>query len=127
VADRLGDACRIWIAWVDGRPAAAVICLVHGNAASYWRGCIDEELASKTRASYLVQKLAIEDACRSGCTTYHMGETGKSASLGQFKEGFGARPHAYEEFRVPGGRGAGAAFSLRADAARAARLAADRS
>jgi hypothetical protein len=102
VAARLGDACRVWVAYAEGRPAAALICLVRGKAASYWRGCIDEEIASRTRASYLVQKLAIEDACGAGCLHYHMGETGDSASLAQFKEGFGARLHRYDEYRMEG-------------------------
>jgi lipid II:glycine glycyltransferase (peptidoglycan interpeptide bridge formation enzyme) len=99
-AAALGDSCRIWVAYVGDRPAAALICLVQGPSASYWRGCIDDKLSSTTRASHLLQKLAIEDACRSGCRVYHMGETGAVASLAQFKEGFGALPYRYEEFRL---------------------------
>ena len=41
-----------------------------------------------------------EAACDAGCTTYHMGETGSSASLSQFKTRFGARPVAYQELRI---------------------------
>ena len=104
VASRLREGCRIWLARVDDQPAAALICLVRGSNASYWRGCMDEERASRTQASHLLQKLAIEDACNSGCLHYHMGETGGSRSLAQFKEGFGARLHLYEEFRFSGTR-----------------------
>jgi hypothetical protein len=98
VAARLGEACRIWVARVEGRPAAALICLVRGGAASYWRGCIDDELASQSRASYLLQRAAIEDACAAGCLHYHMGETAESSGLAQFKEAFGAQLHRYDEF-----------------------------
>jgi hypothetical protein len=99
VAAQLGGACRLWVAAVDEHPVAAVICLVRGRNASYWRGCIDEERAAKTYASYLLQKQAIEDACMLGCANYHMGETGSAPGLTQFKEGFGARLHGYDEFR----------------------------
>jgi hypothetical protein len=59
---------------------------------------MDVELAGPTRANYLLHRLAIEDACRAGCRTYHMGETGGSSSLAQFKEALGARPHEYAEY-----------------------------
>ena len=35
-----------------------------------------------------------------GCTAYHLGESGQSASLAQFKEKFGARPFDYAELRL---------------------------
>lgn len=57
-----------------------------------------------TRANYLLQRLAIEDACAAGCRHYHMGETGESKPLAQFKTRFGAQPYSYAEYhleRVP--------------------------
>ncbi|MGH2909670.1 MAG: hypothetical protein ACRDK8_10280, partial [Solirubrobacteraceae bacterium] len=61
-------------------------------------------LAGPTRANYLLHSLAIEEACAAGCRHYHMGETGESESLAQFKTRFGARPHRYAQYhleRVP--------------------------
>jgi hypothetical protein len=100
VAASMGEGCRIWVAYHEGRPAAALICLVHGSVASYWRGCVDVEVGERTYASYLLQRAAIEDACSSGCTHYHMGETGSSASLAQFKRAFGADAYDYAEYRL---------------------------
>jgi Acetyltransferase (GNAT) domain len=93
---RLGSAGRLWVAWTDGRPAAAIFVL-QGTNAHYTRGAIDEELAGRTRASYLLQSIAIEDACRAGCGWYHMGESGLSRGLAQFKEALGGRPVDYSE------------------------------
>jgi hypothetical protein len=60
---------------------------------------MDLSFAGPTRANYLLHRLAIEDACASDCHYYHMGETGQSASLAQFKSRFGALAVAYEEYR----------------------------
>jgi lipid II:glycine glycyltransferase (peptidoglycan interpeptide bridge formation enzyme) len=62
------------------------------------------ELAGPVRASFLLQKLAIEEACAMGCRYYHFGETGRNAGLARFKSQFGAvefcRPDFYFE-RIP--------------------------
>ncbi len=100
VAEHLGEACRVWVAWLDGRPAAATIVLVQGANATYWRGAMDEELAGPSRANYLLHHHAIEDTCRAGCRYYHMGDTGMSTSLAQFKSRFGAEAHEYVEYRL---------------------------
>jgi len=94
---RLGSAGRLWVAWTDGRPAAAIFVLQDANA-HYTRGAMDEELAGPTRANYLLQSIAIEDACRAGCRWYHMGDSGLSRGLAQFKEAFGAIPVDYSEY-----------------------------
>ncbi|HEY3020322.1 MAG TPA: GNAT family N-acetyltransferase [Solirubrobacteraceae bacterium] len=93
----LGDASRLWVAWAQDRPAAAILVL-QGTNAHYTRGVLDVDVGGPTRASYLLHRLAIEDACRAGCRTYHMGETGASRSLAQFKEAVGGRPHEYAEY-----------------------------
>jgi hypothetical protein len=93
----LGESARIWVASLDGRPAAAILVLVGANA-HYTRGAMDRQLAAPTRANFLLHKLAIEYACETGCRSYHMGETGTSSGLARFKEGFGAEPHAYSEY-----------------------------
>jgi lipid II:glycine glycyltransferase (peptidoglycan interpeptide bridge formation enzyme) len=96
----LGDACRVWVARRDERPAAVAIVLVHGESAVYWRSASDRTLAGPTRANDLLQHRAIEDACALGCLAYHMGESGGVASLMHFKERFGAQPLAYAEYRL---------------------------
>lgn len=93
----LGDASRLWVARVGGRPAAAILVL-QGTNAHYTRGVMDEALAGPARANYLLHRVAIEEACASGCRMYHMGESGDSRSLAQFKEALGARPRQYAEY-----------------------------
>ncbi len=100
VAQILGDACRIWVAWLDEQPVATAIQLVYNSTAIYWRGASDKELAGPTRANVLLQKLMIEDACRAGCRYYHMGESGGVASLVDFKSRFGAQPYPNAEYCV---------------------------
>lgn len=99
IAEKLGDACRIWVAWINGKPAAAILVLQTQNA-HYTRGAMNVELAGQTWANYLLHKLAIEDACNSGCSYYHMGESGTSEGLSFFKSRFGAVPHEYAEYRL---------------------------
>ena len=98
LAARLGEAMKVWVTFKDGAPAAATVVLVGANA-SYTRGAMDKELAGPARANDLLQWLAIQDACRTGCRAYHMGESGASRSLARFKEKFGARPYDYRELR----------------------------
>ncbi len=90
VAERLGQACRMYVAWWNGRAVATSIVLVHESHASYWRGAMDKDLAAPSQANFLLQQRAIEDACNAGCRYYHMGESGSSASLAHYKEAFGA-------------------------------------
>jgi hypothetical protein len=90
MADRLGDRFRLWMAWQDGDPIAGAIVLL-GNTAHATRGAMDRERCAPTRATYLLEWLAIEEAEAAGCPTYHLGETGTASSLATFKEGFGGR------------------------------------
>ena len=99
MAAALGDAMRVWVAWKDGVPAASIIVL-QGHNAHYTRGAMNKELARPTNANDLLEWLAIQDACAAGCRSYHMGESGSSRSLAQYKEKFGARPHDYAEYRL---------------------------
>jgi hypothetical protein len=99
MAQWLGEACRVWVASLDGRPAAAIL-VIRGPSANYTRGAMDKALAGPTRANYLLHRLAVEDACDAGCRYYHMGETGLSAALAQFKTRFGARPQQYAEYHI---------------------------
>lgn len=99
VAERIGSACRVWVAWRSGEPAAAVIVLAHGDHSTYWRGAMDRDVEAGTRANDLLHRLAIEDACRAGRRYYHMGESAPSSSLARFKRGFGAEEHHYTGYR----------------------------
>jgi hypothetical protein len=100
VAQAFGDACRIWIARLDGQPVAASVLLIFGVNAVYWRNASDKESAGSTRANDLLQRLMIEDACDAGCRYYHMGESGGVASLMHFKSRFGAIPYrSFEYYR----------------------------
>ena len=104
VARRFGPDCRIWLARREGRPAAAIIVLSHGEHAMYWRGAMDKEVAAGTYANELLHQLAIADACRTGRRAYSMGESAPGSSLASFKHGFGARDvvsHTYRMERLP--------------------------
>jgi lipid II:glycine glycyltransferase (peptidoglycan interpeptide bridge formation enzyme) len=90
----------VWVAWQDEHPAAALIVLRQGAQAKYWRGAMDRALASPTRANDLLHRLAIEDACRSSCTHYSMGESRPGSGLARFKSGFGAQEHLTETYRT---------------------------
>jgi hypothetical protein len=92
VAEQLGTSCATWVAWHRGDPVASIMVLRSGSQAKYWRGAMNQRLASPTRANDLLHKLAIEQACSEGCTHYHMGDARLGSSLAAFKEGFGARP-----------------------------------
>jgi lipid II:glycine glycyltransferase (peptidoglycan interpeptide bridge formation enzyme) len=99
IAETLGDACRTWVAWRGTKAAAAALVLQGGNS-SYMRGMMDKDLAGPTCANYLLQRLAIEEACEAGCRYYDMGETGGSDSLALFKTSFGARAYPYAEYHI---------------------------
>ena len=100
LAARLGERCRISVAWYEGRPAAAMLVLRNAHVAHYTRGAMDKPLAARSFANYLLHKTAIEEACNSGCRLYHMGESGASVGLSQFKAHFGASCHPYAEYRI---------------------------
>lgn len=97
IARHFGEACHVWIAWVEGKPAAAAFVLQYGNVNDA-RGAIDRQALGTSGANDLIQKLSIEEACRSGCRYYHFGETGASTSLAHYKQRFGATPHPHAEY-----------------------------
>lgn len=97
IADHLGDACRISIAWYDGRPAAGVLVLRDRNA-HFTRAAMDKALAGPSRASTLLQRNAIEQACAAGCRHYHMGESRAGSGVDEFKRRFGATAYDYAEY-----------------------------
>lgn len=94
VAEKLGTACRIWIARLDDKPIAAIITLIHGGYANYWRGYSNKDLSGRVSANHLLHRIAIEYACNSGCQYYNMGWSGTD-SLAAFKRSFGALPRQF--------------------------------
>jgi len=99
MADVLGDGFRLWLAW-EGETAIAGSIVLLGNTAHGTRGAIDRDRAGPTRASFLLEWLAIEEAVAHGCRRYHLGETGTASSLASFKEGFGGQSVPYADFAI---------------------------
>jgi hypothetical protein len=99
MAENLGKAFAVTLAYVDDQPAFGSITLL-GQTAHDTRAAMDKELIGATCAGDLVQWRTIQLACDLGCTAYHLGESGASASLAQYKEKFGAEPVDYAELRL---------------------------
>lgn len=121
VAATLGSRMRIYIAYVEGRPAAGAVVVFGTGTAMYWRSAIDEELAGKSYANYLLQRTAIEDAAAAGCHVYQMGDSAPGSTLALFKSRFGAVDQPYASYRVerlPVGAVAGVLRRATADALR---------
>ncbi|MCU1600779.1 MAG: hypothetical protein JWO22_1488 [Frankiales bacterium] len=98
LADHLGDAFRVWVARIDGRPVAANVA-VFGRAAHATRAVSDTTRAPSGVMQHL-DWLAIQEASARGCSVMHLGESGQSSSLAFYKEGLGAVPHDYAEVRI---------------------------
>jgi hypothetical protein len=100
VSAAMGDSCRTYVAYVEGRPAAAIVVLLGGSSAAYWRGAMDEDAAGKTYANYLLHYTAIKDVCAAGYSAYHMGDSAPGSKLALFKSRFGAEEWHYASYRV---------------------------
>ena len=87
------------VAYIDGKPAAGSITVI-GQTAHDIRAAMDADLVGRTYAGDLLQWTTITLACDLGCSAFHLGESGRSASLAQFKEKFGARSVDYAELRL---------------------------
>ncbi len=99
IAARLGESCRVSVAWVEGEAAAGVLVLRTRNA-HYTRGAMNEGLAGRTQANKLLHKVEIESACEAGCRSYHMGESRPGSGLARFKSQFGAASIDYASYRI---------------------------
>jgi hypothetical protein len=99
VAERLGSACKTWVAWRAGAPIAAIVVLTHGEHSTYWRGAMDKEAAKGTGANELLHRLAIEEACESGHRFFHLGESAPSSALARHKRGLGATEAYFTGYR----------------------------
>ena len=81
---------------------------------------MDIERVGATKAGSLVQWSMLRLACAEGCRTYHLGESGQSRPLAQFKESVGAVGIDYAEYRyerLPRPGRPAAALSRQEDAA----------
>lgn len=100
VSEALGDRCVIWSAWRDAEPVAVLIVLHHGAHALSWLTALERTLADDTLATYRLQSLAIEDACRLGVRHFHLGETDPGSGVERYKAKYGAVPLRYEALRL---------------------------
>ena len=98
LAERLGEAMKVWVAFKDGAPAATMLVLL-GTNASYTRGAMNKELAAPTKANDLLQWLAIQDACRDRLPRLPHGRVGRLAFAGAFQGEVRRPPHDYRELR----------------------------
>jgi hypothetical protein len=135
VAATLGASCRLYGAFLDGRPIAAIVVLFGPATAVYWRGAMAEQVAGPVYANYLLHRAAIQDAAEAGCTAYQMGDSAPGSSLALFKSRFGAAETHYANYRIErlaisalvdaARAGARRIFQLRADQLRADQLRTD--
>jgi hypothetical protein len=100
VAAEIGEDCRVFVAWHRGRPVAAGITLVHGQHAIGWRSYSIKELAAPVSANIFNQVACIEDASRSGCRWFDLGQSGGVASLQDYKSSLGASPRSVVDLRI---------------------------
>jgi hypothetical protein len=87
-------------AFVGGRPVAAIVVLRAATTSAYWRGAMDEQVAGRTYANYLLHRTAIEDAAAAGHSIYHMGDSPPGSSLALFKSRFGALEQPYASYEI---------------------------
>ena len=98
MARHLGPSFVLALAYVDEEPVYGSIMLL-GRTAHVTRSAMDVDRVGPTKAGTLIHQAFLRLACAEGCTWYHLGETGSSESLAQFKEGFGAVAYDYAEYR----------------------------
>lgn len=103
IAEALPQSLRVWVANDGDIPVAALIVLLGANA-SHARGAVDRRHPAARRAAELLHWYAIREAAEADCTSFHLGDTGRSQELTAFREGLGARAIDYAGYcfeRVP--------------------------
>ena len=100
VAEHFGKECATWVARSKGEPVAALIVLRFGMFTHFWRVAEDGELAHPVRATELLHRLDIEEACRDGYRFYNMGGAPEGSSLARYKEKLGASMHFTHELSL---------------------------
>ena len=100
----LGDMVAGWTAYLNGEPVAAYVTLSYGTQAVLWMSAMNQDLANRTSAGYLLQSRVIEEACERGARWCHLGESDPGSGVQRFKASFGAastRHHALRFERLP--------------------------
>jgi hypothetical protein len=100
MAAQMGEACRVFVAWLHGRPIAASVLLVHGEHASTWRSYSVPEVAAPVSARLLTQVTCIEDAVSSGCRSIDLGHSGHVANLEHYRNSLGAAARSVVDLRI---------------------------
>jgi Acetyltransferase (GNAT) domain len=100
VSGVLGDRCVIWSAHRAGEPVAVNVVLQSQRHCLGWLSAMNRELARLTLGTYLIQSLAIEDACRSGMAYFHMGESDPGSRAAHYKTYFGGVVLPYRAVRL---------------------------
>jgi Acetyltransferase (GNAT) domain len=99
LAAALPSRFHLYLAVLDGRAIAGIV-VWHGAGARTTNGAMIKDLAGPVAANYLLDRVAIEDACAAGSTHYDFGESGTSSGLAMYKTRFGARPEPYESYVI---------------------------
>jgi len=111
LAECLGPAMQVRIAFHLGRPAASIITMVHRNTMTYKYGCSDPELNKFGGIPWLFWK-AIQEAKSTGLRELDLGRSDwKQAGLITFKDRLGARRIPVTYWRFPKPQGATDALS----------------
>lgn len=95
----LGDQFCVILVYDGDVPVAGSI-VICGRTAHSARSAMDKARMGNTHAGVLANWSEIEVACAAGCSTLHMGESGRSKQLAFAKEKWGARPYDYVELRI---------------------------
>ena len=99
MADAASSGFHLYLARHENRAVAGIVVL-YGRGASHVLGAMDKALAAPVRANDLLQRVAIEDACRAGLQFFDCGETGTNAELAAFKMRFGAEPTSWSDYVI---------------------------
>jgi predicted N-acyltransferase len=100
VAQLMGDKCRVFIAWHQGRAVASCITFVHGQHGIGWRSYSIKELAGPIGANTAVQVEGVRDAIESGCRYFDFGQSGGEPTLQNYKNSLGASPRRVIDLRI---------------------------
>ena len=100
VAALMGDRCRVFVAWHQGRAVASCINFVHGEHAIGWRSYSIKELAGPVAANTATQVAGIRDAMESGCRSFDLGQSGDVSNLQSYKNSLGASPRQVVDLRI---------------------------
>jgi len=94
-----GKSTRLWMARVEGKPAAGLLCFYGMGEVFAWSSALDEAYVA-TRANYLLHSRAITDGAARGFETFNLGANENLSGVQWFKEGFGAQARPYPAYVV---------------------------